>query len=143
MTLPDQAVQTFNSGYNCSQSILSTYGARFGLDRACALKIAAGFGGGIGAQGDICGALSGAIMVLGLRFAVAQVDKIAKAEMYAKTRLLIEQFKRRAAAVNCRDLLGFDLSTPEGQQKANLPGSFDVCPGLVRIAADLLEEMLK
>jgi C_GCAxxG_C_C family probable redox protein len=142
MSMSDQAVQTFKEGFNCSQSLLSAFGERFGLERKLALKLGSGFGGGIAAGGDICGALSGAIMALGLKYGSAEVDKTAKAEMYRKTRLLEEEFKLRTGSLYCRDLLGFDLSTPEGQQKAKVPGSFERCDEFVRIAAELLEEML-
>lgn len=119
------------------------FSERFGLERQHALRLASGFGGGIGCGGDICGAVSGAIMALGLKYGIAEPAKAAKAEMYRLTRVLEDAFRRRAGSIFCRDLLGFDLSTPEGQEKMKAPGSFDCCNDYVRIAAEIAEEMLK
>lgn len=136
-----EAVKIFNSGFNCAQAVLAAFCEPLGLDRATACRLASGFGGGIGAQGEICGALSGAIMVMGLKFGSAEADKTAKAETYRKTRQLAEEFKLRTGSLYCRDLLGFDLGTPEGQTQAKVPGSFDKCDDFVKIAADILQEM--
>lgn len=138
------AVELFNSGCNCSQAILATFGQDYGFDRQTALKLASGFGGGLGRTGGVCGALTGACMVLGLAFGPSVPgDDAAKAEMYRKVRILSEEFKTRAGAVMCRDLLGFDLGTPAGQLAAKEPRAFDRCDDFVRIAAEILDGMLK
>lgn len=142
MTTADQAVYTFKQGFNCSQAILSTFAERLGMERSEALRLATGFGGGIGGTGNICGAVSGAIMGLGLKFGISEPDKPAKARMYEKTRHYLDQFRARFGSIECRDLLGFDLSTPEGQQQAKTPGAFDCCDRFVYTAAELLESML-
>ena len=139
-----EAVELFNSGCNCSQAILATFCEKYLLDRQIAFKLASGFGGGIGSTGGICGALSGACMVLGLAFGPSVPgDKSAKAEMYRKTRILMEEFKSRAGSMMCRDLLGFDLGTPAGLLAAKQPRAFDKCDGFVQIAAEILDEMLQ
>jgi C_GCAxxG_C_C family probable redox protein len=136
-----EAVKIFNSGFNCAQAVLAAFCEPLGLDRPTALKVASGFGGGLGAQGEICGALTGAIMALGLKFGSGEADAAAKAETYRKTRQLAEEFKLRTGSLYCRDLLGFDLGTPQGQIQAKVPGSFEKCDDFVRIAAEILEEM--
>jgi C_GCAxxG_C_C family probable redox protein len=141
MSKPLEAVKLFNSGYNCAQAVLAAFCEPLGLDRVTAYKLASGFGGGLGAKGEICGALSGAIMALGLKFGCSDPDKTAKAETYRKTRELAEEFKLRTGSLYCRDLLGFDLGTPEGQSLAKKPGSFDKCDDFVKIAAEILQEM--
>lgn len=138
-----EAVKIFSSGYNCAQAVLAAFCEPLGLDRATACRLASAFGGGIGAQGEICGALSGAIMALGLKFGSAEADKTAKAETYRKTRQLAEEFKLRTGSLYCRDLLGFDLGTSEGQTQAKVPGSFDKCDDFVKIAVEILEEMFE
>ena len=143
MSLPEQAVKTFSGGLNCTQAVLSVFCERFGLERQQALRLATGFGGGIGMGGDICGAVSGAIMALGLKYGICEPDKEAKARMYRLTGALKEEFSRRAGSILCRDLLGFDLSTAEGREKMKAPGSFDCCNDFVRIAAEITEEMLQ
>jgi C_GCAxxG_C_C family probable redox protein len=138
------AVELFNNGCNCSQAVLAIYGQEYGLSQENALRLAAGFGGGLGGTGGICGALTGACMALGLAFGPSVPgDKTGKAEMYRKIRILGEEFKKRAGATMCRDLLGFNLSTPEGQLAAKQPRAFDKCDEFVRIAAEILDGMLK
>lgn len=143
MSLPEQAVRTFKGGFNCAQAVLSVFSERFGLERQLALRLATGFGGGIGCGGDICGAVSGGILALGLKYGISEPDKAAKAEMYRLTRVLEDRFRARTGSVVCRDLLGFDPGTPEGKEKMKVPGVFDCCNDFVRIAAEITEEMLK
>ena len=143
MSRIDETVGLFDDGFNCSQAVLAIYGPRFGLERETALKIAAGFGGGMGCMGDTCGALTGAFMVIGLKYgAIDPGDKEAKLKTYALIRQAAEMFAKRAGALNCRDLLGFDLSTPLGKVQAAQKGAFDICTDLVKYAAEILEEIL-
>ena len=137
------AVKLFDEGYNCSQAVLGAFAESFGMDEKTALTLASGFGGGMGRMGGVCGALTGAIMVLGLKYGSADAsDKTAKHEMYRKTRTLAEELKLRSGSLYCRDLLGFDMSTDEGQLAAKQAGAFHDCPEFVRMAAEILEEML-
>ena len=116
------AVELFNSGYNCSQAILAIFGQGYGLSQETALKLASGFGGGLGGTGGICGALTGACMAMGLAFGPsAPGDSSGKAEIYRKIRILGEEFKMRAGSTMCRDLLGFNLGTSAGQLAAKQP----------------------
>jgi C_GCAxxG_C_C family probable redox protein len=143
MNRTETAVKLFNEGYNCSQAVLAAFCEPYGMEPKTALTLAAGFGGGIGAAGGVCGALTGAVMVLGLKYGSPDVaDKTAKNEMYRKTRVLCEEYKLRTGSLYCRDLLGFDLSTEAGQLAAIEPNAFHDCRQFVRIAADILEEML-
>lgn len=143
MTQTEIALKLFNDGYNCSQSVLGAFCESFGMDQKTALTLTSGFGGGVGGAGDMCGALTGAIMVLGLKYGSADSrDKTAKNEMYRKTRDLSEEYKLRTGSMYCRDLLGFDLSTQEGQLAAKEPNAFHDCPQFVRVAVEILEEML-
>lgn len=138
-----KAVELFNSNFNCSQAILTAFAGAKGLDESTSLKLASGFGGGIGCSAGVCGALTGAVMVMGLFCGTADpTDKTTKNEIYRKVRSLSEEFKLRAGSTICRDLMGFDMSTSQGQAMAKLPGAFDRCDDFVRIAAEILEEML-
>jgi C_GCAxxG_C_C family probable redox protein len=138
-----KAAQLFSQGFNCSQAVLAVFADCAGMDETTALKVASGFGGGIGRTGGTCGALTGAVMVIGLRCGTADAaDKTTKLEVYRKVRLLTEEFKLRAGSTICRDLIGFDLSTPQGQLAAKGPRAFDRCDDFVRIAAEILEELL-
>ena len=115
-----------------------------GLTKETALKIASGFGGGMGRMAETCGAVTGAMMVLGLRFGGTTPDREAKERVYAKVREFAEQFKARNGSLVCRDLLGCDISTPEGYsiaQEKKLVST--TCPKFVRDACEILDEMLQ
>lgn len=143
MSLTEQAVVYFEKGFNCSQSIVCAYGMDFGVDRETALKVSSGFGGGVGRMGGLCGALAGAFMVLGLKFGATEAaDKESKMRTYGLVEGLGKKFGERAGSMYCRDLLGFDLGSDEGREKAKEEGSFEVCPDIIRIAGELLEEIL-
>lgn len=139
-----KAVDLFEDGFGCPQAVLAAYADLFGLDEQAALKIASGFGGGLGQMGDACGALTGAMMVLGLKYGTTDPsDKTAKLANYRKMRDLTEEFKLQAGAMQCRDLLGFDMLSEDGRLAAKKPGAFHDCPGYVRMAAKIVEEMLE
>ena len=96
MNRVEQAVSCFKSGLNCSQSILSTYAEDFGLDRGVALKLAAGFGGGMGRMMGTCGAVTGAFMVLGLKHGpVSANDQQGKETAYERVREFAKRFQAR------------------------------------------------
>lgn len=136
-----QAVSCFGDRYNCAQAILSTYAPQYGLDRETALRVAGAFGGGIARMAETCGAVTGAIMLTGLRCASTRSDDIAAREnTYAQASLLVQQFRAAHGSISCRELLGCDISTPEGQQEARARGLFTtLCPRLVQTAAELVE----
>lgn len=142
-TKVQQAVEKFNSGFNCSQAMLGTYSEQFGLDCEQAYKVSTGFGGGM-RMGQTCGAVTGAFMVLGLKHGntIAE-DQESKAKTYEKVVEYTNRFKARNGSVSCKKLLGCDIATPEGMNKAQEDGLFDsVCPKMVQEAAEILEEML-
>lgn len=143
-TSADQAVTTFAQGFNCAQSILAAYGEPLGMPRETALRVAAAFGGGIGGLGDTCGAVTGALMVLGLALAkIDPQDSTAKQKNYQLTRQFIDEFKKRNRCTLCRELLGCDISTAQGMQQAKEAGRFTtICPGLVKDAAEIVEQLL-
>lgn len=140
----EAAVGTFREGFNCSQAILSTYGGEFGLERETALKAAAPFGGGMGSLGEVCGAVTGALVVIGLKYGHTEAkDKETKARAYERTRDFAARFRSRHGALCCRELLGCDLTTAEGMEKARQQGLFtELCPRFVRAAAEILEDVL-
>jgi len=139
----DTALSRFAAGFNCSQAVLSVYAGQFGLDDEAALKIASGFGGGMGRMAGTCGAVTGAFMVLGLRYGQASSDAEAKEAIYFRIREFADRFQARNGSLLCRDLLGCDISSPEGLRRARnekLPAT--LCPKFVRDAAEILEEIL-
>lgn len=135
----ETAVTLFSQQYTCSQAVLMAFAPRFGLDAELVARIAAPFGGGIARQGKICGALTGAIMVMGLRYGNATADDQASKEaLYPKVRALMAAFAEAHGMTECRHLTGYDLSTPEGHAAATEAMVFTTkCPNFVRTAATL------
>ena len=144
MTNVEDALSLFKNGFRCSQAILSTYGLQFGLDQELALKLASPFGGGMGSLGNTCGAVTGAIMVIGLKYGNSKVGEIKKKEKANQiTKDFVEKFKSRNGSIMCKELLNCDISTPEGRNKAIEEKLFiEICPNLVRDSAEILEELL-
>ena len=130
---------------NCAQSVLTAYCQELGLDQKLALKVAVGFGGGMGRTGKTCGVVTGAYMVLGLRqnFTDGTPTEI-KTRAYSIVREFNRRFIEKNGALTCKDLLGCDLSTPEGQAYAKEKGlTRTICPGLVRDSIEILDSMDK
>lgn len=101
------AQETFEFGFNCAQSILYAYGNDYFKNPESALKLASGFGAGISYRGEMCGAVSGALMVLGLRYGYSDLSREgAKDRLNAITREFLEAFHARHASVLCNRLLG-------------------------------------
>ena len=140
----EQAVACFREGFSCSQAVLVTFAPQLGLDRDLALKVSGAFGAGMGRMGETCGAVTGAFMVIGLLHGRTRAeDQETKEKAYALVAELADQFRQRNGSLACRDLLGCDLGTPEGQQVAHDHGlSATRCVKFVRDAAEIVERML-
>lgn len=143
MSKSENAIVNFNKGLNCSQCVLSAFSDSLGLDKDLALKIASGFGGGI-CQGEVCGAVSGAIMVLNLRYGNSKIeDSEAKEKIYRVIRAFSEEFKNMNGSIICSDLLGLDLKQEENRTLARENGLFkERCPKFVEDATNILETFL-
>ena len=111
-----QAAETFRSGYNCSQSVLSVFAEDFGLTKDCCLRLASPFGSGIARRQETCGAVTGAMMVIGLKHGKGENGtEEDKARAYKLSQQLIAGFAERHQTICCRALLdGLDINTPEG-----------------------------
>ena len=144
MTKADTALSSFNKGITCSSSVFSAFADELGLDKKTAKKIGCGFGAGISRTGNMCGAVSGAIMVIGLRYGKTEPGDDAATE---KTRALVRQFilafTQKNGSVNCTELLGYNLSKTDEFEKAREQKLFVTkCPELVRDAIEILEKIL-
>jgi len=146
MTTPtDIALARFDEGYACSQSVFSAYAPLFNLDPELALRIAAPFAGGMGLMGEVCGAVTGAFMVLGLKAGntLAQ-DRASKERAYDLARAFAQRFRARHGSILCRELLGCAIDTAEGLQAARARGLFiELCPRLVQDSAEIVAELLE
>ena len=142
MSRVQDAVSVFESGFNCSQAIVRTYGPEHGLSSLDCLRVSCGFGGGM-RRADTCGAVTGALMVLGLRYGPKDAaDVSAKTDVYSRVVEFCSRFEARCGSVACRDLLHCDISKPTGMEQARANNLFKtVCPRMVQAAAEILEEM--
>jgi len=144
MSKADEAEKTFQGPYNCAQSVFSTFSPDLGLGRDLALRVASGLGGGVGHLGsEVCGAVSGAVLAIGLSRKYLPEDRAAREATYALVREFTRRFRALHGHLRCRDLLGHDISTPEGYQTAADSGLYEtLCPQLVHDAAQIVEELL-
>ena len=131
--------------WNCAQSVLGVFCSELGLDRGTAMKLASGFGAGMGRKQEVCGAVSGAIMVIGLRHGQAREDdNAAKETAYRLSREVMDRFQTEFGSCLCRELLpGLDLATEAGHQRYKAEGwSEKICQPCVRFAVRVLEDIL-
>ena len=136
-----KAKNRFEQSFSCSQAVFSTLAPELGIPEDMALKIASAFGGGISRQGEVCGAVTGALMTLGLKYGSDAPDN--DAAIREASQELMRRFKEENGSILCRELLGYRLNISEEREKAKESGVFStVCPHLVHHATVLTEEIL-
>lgn len=136
MNYIEEAVQYFEDGYVCSQAVFAAFSEEFGLSKEQALKIGACFGRGM-RKAEVCGACTGALMALGLKYG----DNKAKSNEVCEK--FLDEFKNENGSFICRDLLDCDIGTPEGVQYARDNNLFrEICPKMVASAAKIAEDIL-
>lgn len=143
MNKSDKALQLFSNNFNCSQAVLTAFAPDFGLDEQLALKLGTSFGGGA-RNGDICGAVSGALLVLGLKYGhYVSSDNEQKARAYEIAVEYTRRFREANGSIVCRDLLGYDLTKPDEMACIKEKGLFGtVCPKMIKSAVEILESVL-
>ena len=141
---PDQAVETFKGGFNCAQAVFSTHADEFGFDRTTALKVSCGFGAGMGRRQEVCGAVSGAILLIGCKYGkTIREDNAANDLTYKLVRELSDKFIAKHGSISCKELLGCNLQTPEGQQVFKENNYRDLkCTHYVHDTSESVEEIL-
>jgi C_GCAxxG_C_C family probable redox protein len=144
MSRPDQAEALFRQGFSCSQAVLAAHADRGALDAERALKLGEGFAAGICGLGRTCGAVSGAVLAIGLVHGRTRPDDAAAKDATSRrVRRLAAEFERRHGSLDCPALLGCRIDTPEQRKAARESGLFErVCPPLVRSAAELVDRVL-
>jgi C_GCAxxG_C_C family probable redox protein len=138
------AINLFGGGFNCAQAVLSSFSTDFGLDIIDALRVSGMFGSGMGQMGSVCGAVTGAFMVIGLKYSKTRTgEDPQKMEGYALVRKFTERFIELHGTINCRNLIGVDLNTPEGIAVARENKLFEThCVNFVGDAVKILEEII-
>jgi len=141
-----KAIDYFRKRYNCSQSVMATFGPEYGLSEDDCLKIATAFGGGMGRQQHICGAITGALMVLGLRYGKGLNDtEEKKTHTYQLTKEFFDEFKRLNVSVNCFELLdGLNMNNPDDNKKIVDRNYYDIrCEKYGSDAVNILAKIMK
>lgn len=136
MSRSNEAVQLFDDGYLCSQAVFAVFSPEFGLSSQLAFKIGACFGSGM-RKGEVCGACTGALMAIGLKYGE---DKEKSNEL---CEIFLDEFKKENSSYVCRDLLGCDISNKEGVEYAVENNLFrEFCPKMVASAVEIAEKMI-
>ncbi len=141
MNRSEKAKDLFLSGYNCTQSVLLSFADDLKFSKELAQKLASGFGGGMGKQQETCGAVTGGIMVLGLlKGEHVNNNEELKAASYGAVKELTRDFVRTFKTTKCRDLIGCDLNTPEGQARFKEEKMMEnICADCVKKAVEIVE----
>ncbi|MBI4964774.1 MAG: C_GCAxxG_C_C family protein [Desulfomonile tiedjei] len=143
MNNPEKTVELFANGLNCSQAILTVFGEPYGLNSDMARKLGRTLGGGMGRMARTCGAVTAAVLVLGLARDDQDEGEARKAS-FSRVQELFKRFETRHKTSECKNLLGADMSTEEGTKKIQDQQLVrNLCPAFVRDAAMMLEELLK
>lgn len=137
MSKVDQADELFHTGACCSQAVFVALASEFGMDAETAMKVSAGLGGGVGRQREVCGAVTGATLALGLKYGPD------KAAVYPHVQALCERFKAECGSIVCRELLAGTGATQGGAPEARTETYYKKrpCVELVRLATRLAEEV--
>ena len=146
MSEKERAVELFRQGYNCSQSVFVAFAHRFGIDEDTAKKMSAGLGGGLGRMREVCGAVSGAAMVIGSICAPTDgKDSESKQRNYELVREFARRFTQKNGSIICRELLGLNIkmeNTAEPDKRTAEYYKKRPCVELVADAAEILIQLI-
>lgn len=138
----NKATELYLNNYLCSQAVLAAFAEELGLSEDQALKLGACFGGGM-CKGEVCGACTGALMALGLKYGQCESGAENRIKSNDATVRFLEQFSSENGSYICRELLGCDLTTQEGKKYAVENKLFsEICPKMVASAAKIAEQLL-
>jgi C_GCAxxG_C_C family probable redox protein len=141
------AAQFHEQGYGCAQSVLASYAGDYGLEQGLALRLATGFGSGMGRMCEVCGALTGAFMVIGMKYGRDKSDGARYgSETETTYRLVAEvanKFKEKNGSIFCRELIGYNLMDPAERLRVVELGLFQkTCRKCILDAVEILEDTL-
>ncbi len=145
MDKASKAKELFENGCNCCQAVFCAFPEENNLSEEEALRLSAGFGGGMGRMREVCGAVSGMIMVLSNRFASTDPnDHEKKKELYALIQKAAGEFKEENGSIICRELLGLSEKTsdPVPEKRTEAYYKKRPCAELVHCAAEIAEKYL-
>ncbi|MBQ7801244.1 MAG: C_GCAxxG_C_C family protein [Oscillospiraceae bacterium] len=138
-----KASELFTQGYNCAQAVAAAFSDVTGLDEQFSARMASSFGGGMGRMREVCGAVSGMLMVLGLLYGYDDPgDNAGKRELYGEVQQLAGQFREEAGSIICRELLKNPASDPNPTPRTAEFYQKRPCERMVMLAACLMDEFI-
>ena len=140
----ERALKNFSRGFNCAQAVLSAYSRELGLEPTQGHRVSQSFGAGMARLAGTCGAVTGGLMVIGLKYGKTEAqDEAAKERTYALAQEFVRKFKSKHGSLTCLGLLGHHIGTPRGL-KALQKKKFHqkICPEYVRDAVLILDRLL-
>lgn len=147
MNEKERAIALFKEGFNCSQSVFVAFSHRFGIDEDTAKRISAGLGGGMGRMREVCGAVSGASLVIGsIASATDGKDSESKQKNYELVREFAKRFTDKNGSIICRELLGLDVKMEKSAQPESRTTEYykkRPCVELVGDAVEILAELIE
>jgi C_GCAxxG_C_C family probable redox protein len=140
----EKALECFSNGFNCSQAVFASYCEQNGIEKEIAYKIGCGFGAGMSYCNETCGAVTGAIMLLSLKFGKYKIDdNESKENTYKKVNQYIDDFTEKHGSVKCTELLGYNISKKDELLKAREAGVFkSMCSKFVKDSVEIMEKYL-
>jgi C_GCAxxG_C_C family probable redox protein len=140
-----EAKGLFDRGFNCAQSMLFTFGREYFKEDNFALKLTSGFGAGISHRGEMCGAVSGSLMIIGLRYGSCDpLDELAEEISFMISKEFLQAFEKKNGSLHCSRLLKAEINTPEGYVYATENELFKkICPCLLESASCILESLFQ
>lgn len=138
----DFAINLWNNGFYCGESVLSAVAAQQGIESDLIPKIATAFGSGVAETGSTCGALNGAILGLSMALGRTQQDD-DRTQLYEKTQRLVTAFKDKFDSTNCPELIQLQLGTPEASEEYRQRGLSAQCETYIHFAAQMAAELLQ
>lgn len=143
MERSEHAKDLFLGGNNCAQAVLLSFAGDIGYSKELALKVSAGFGAGLGREQLTCGAVSGAIMVLGILEGEKAADNSElKSKTYGLVQDLIKKFTDEFQTSNCKELTACDFKTDAGNEKFKNEGVMEnICAPCVMKAVEIVESI--
>jgi C_GCAxxG_C_C family probable redox protein len=141
----DKATAYYKQTFNCAQSVFTAYRDENAIDEGPGLKLATIFGAGVACTGEgLCGAVSGALMAISLKYGRAAVEAIPdKARTYELGRKFMAEFRKSSGSCTCRDILDIDIGSAEGMKKAQSLKLFETkCLNMVKLSCEILEGIL-
>ena len=142
----EKAVELFKKGFNCSQAVFAAFAEDFGMDEETALKVSAGLGGGVGRAREVCGTVTGAALVAGMKYGATDgADSEGKKKCYEVVQQLISEFKKENPSIVCRELLGLtekNATDPVPEARTDSYYKKRPCVQLVEDSARAVEKII-